>query len=139
LCVYSGQAFWSTVTKWRWLLLAAAARLYALRFLEGEFNAPSYLKSIESNLWIFTAFGFAHKYLNKPSKTLSYLSQAAYPIYIIHMVVLYLASWLIFPIEVPAFLKLMLVTAFTFIGCFFLYEFVLRRIKFLRSLFGLKL
>jgi len=119
--------------------LAAAARLYALRFLEGEFNAPSYLKSIESNLWIFTAFGFAHKYLNKPSKTLSYLSQAAYPIYIIHMVVLYLASWLIFPLEVPVFLKLMLVTAFTFIGCFVFYEFVLRRIKFLRPLFGLRL
>jgi glucan biosynthesis protein C len=139
LCVYSGQAFWSTVTKWRWLLLAVAATLYALRFLEGEFNAPYYLKSIESNFWIFTAFGFAHKYLNKPSKTLSYLSQSAYPIYIIHMAVLYLASWLIIPLDIPAFLKLMLVTASTFIGCFVFYEFVLRRIKFARPFFGLKL
>lgn len=138
LCVYSGQAFWRTVTKWRWLLLAIAATLYALRFWEGEFNAPYYLKSIESNLWIFTAFGFGHKYLNKPSKTLSYLSQSAYPIYIIHMAFLYLAAWLIFPLDIPAFLKLTLVIAFTFIGCFVTYEFVLSRIKFVRPLFGLK-
>jgi hypothetical protein len=139
LCVYSGRAFWSTVTNWRWWLLAFATTLYAVRFLEGEFNAPYYLKSIESNLWIFTIFGFGHKYLNKPSKTLSYLSQSAYPIYIIHMVFLYLASWLIFPLDIPAFLKFSLVIAFTFTGCFVTYEFVLRRIKLVRPLFGLKL
>jgi len=139
LCVYCGEAFWSTVTKWRWLLLAIATTLYTLRFLEGEFNAPYYLKSIESNLWIFTIFGFGHKHLNKPSKTLAYLSQSAYPIYIIHMVLLYLASSFVFPLDIPAFLKFILVTAFTFIGCFVVYEFVLRRIKFVRILFGLKL
>ena len=139
LCVYIGQAFWNTVNKWKWLFLAIATTLYILRFLEGEFNAPHYLKSIESNLWIFTVFGFGHRYLNKPSKALTYLSQSAYPIYIIHMVFLYLASWLIFPLNIHAFLKLTLVTAITFIGCFVLYEFVLRRVKFVRPLFGLRL
>ncbi len=139
ICVYSGQAYWRTVTKWRWLLLALASTLYILRFMEGEFNAPYYLKSIESNLWIFTLFGFGHRYLNKPSKALSYLSQAAYPIYILHMVFLYLASWLVFPLEISAILKFLLVAIFTFIGCFVTYEFVLRRIKFVRPLFGLKL
>jgi peptidoglycan/LPS O-acetylase OafA/YrhL len=138
LCVHSGQVFWTTVTKWRWLLLVLAASLYTLRFLEGQFNAPYYLKSIESNLWIFALFGFGHRYLNKPSKALNYLSQSAYPIYIIHMVILYMASWLIFPLEISAILKYLLVTAFTFIGCFGIYEFVLKRIKFVRPLFGLK-
>jgi peptidoglycan/LPS O-acetylase OafA/YrhL len=138
LCVYSGQAFWSTVTKWRWVLLTLAAALYASRFMEGNFNAPYYLKSIESNLWIFTVFGFGHRYLNKPSQVLTYLSQAAYPVYILHMVFLYLASWLLFPLELPAALKLTLVIAFTFIGCFAAYEFVVRRIRFVRPLFGLK-
>ena len=139
LCVYSGRTFWSTVTKWRWLLFTIAAALYVLRLLEGEFNAPYYLKSIESNLWIFTLFGFGYKHLNKPSRTLRYLSQSAYPIYIIHMVMLYLASWLIFPLDITAFSKFTLVTTFTFVGCFILYELVLRRIKLLRPLFGLKL
>jgi glucan biosynthesis protein C len=137
LCVYSGQ-FWSTVTQWRWVLLVLAATLYALRLMEGSFNAPYYLKSIESNLWIFTVFGFGHRYLNKSSQALTYLSQSAYPIYILHMVFLYLASWLLFPLEIAAFLKFILVILFTFIGCFVTYEFVLKRIKWLRPLFGLK-
>lgn len=139
LSVYSGQSFWDNVTKWRWFLLVIAATLYGFRLYEGSFNAPYYLKAIESNFWIFTAFGFGHRYLNKPSKTLSYLSQAAYPFYIIHMALLYLASWMMFPLDLPAALKLTLVIAFTFIGCFVVYEFVIRRIKIIRPLFGLKL
>jgi peptidoglycan/LPS O-acetylase OafA/YrhL len=138
LCVYSGQAFWSTVTRWRWLMLAIAATLYTLRLLEGEFIAPLYLKSIESNLWIFTVFGFGHRYLNKPSGALTYLSQSAYPIYILHMIFLYLASWLLFPMDMPAPFKLALVILLTFIGCFAAYELVVRRIRFVRPLFGLK-
>ncbi len=138
LCVYSGQSFWKNVTKWRWVILLIAIGLFTLRFLDGEFNAPFYLKAIESNLWIFSVFGFGHRYLNKPSSTLSYLSQAAYPIYIIHMAFLYLASWLIFPLVIATILKLMLVIVFTFIGCFFTYEFVVRRVKWIRPFFGLK-
>lgn len=138
LCVYSGQAFWSTVTRWRWLMLAIAATLYTLRLLEGEFIAPLYLKSIESNLWIFTVFGFGHRYLNKPSGALTYLSQSAYPIYILHMIFLYLASWLLFPLDMLAPFKLALVILLTFIGCFAAYELVVRRIRFVRPLFGLK-
>ena len=138
-CVYSGIAFWNNVTKWRWLMLVIAATLYAFRVLEGEFNAPYYLKAIESNLWIFTVFGFGYKYLNKPSKSLAYLSTAAYPVYILHMVFLYLGSWLLFPLEISAIVKLLSITAFTLIGCFATYEFVVRRISFLRLLFGLKI
>ncbi|MEQ8242814.1 acyltransferase family protein [Fulvivirga sp.] len=138
LCVYSGKPFWNNVTKWRWVLFAIAATLYILRLLEGEFNAPYYLKAIESNLWIFTVLGFGHKYLNKPSNILSYLSQAAYPVYILHMVFLYLASWLLFPLALPAFAKFILVIVITFIGCFVTYE-LIGRVKWLRPLFGLRL
>jgi peptidoglycan/LPS O-acetylase OafA/YrhL len=138
-CVYSGITFWNNVAKWRWLMLAIASILFALRVLEGEFNAPYYLKAIESNLWIFTVFGFGYKYLNKPSSLLSYLSQAAYPVYILHMVFLYLGSWLLFPVEIPAIVKLISVTVFTLAGCFATYELLVKRIPFLRLLFGLKI
>ena len=138
ICVYGGQAFWSNVTKWRWAMLIIAAVLYGLRIEEGEFNAPYYLKAIESNLWIFIVFGFGHRYLNKPSNVLSYLSQAAYPVYILHMVFLYLGSWLLFPLALPAFVKFVLVVIITFAGCFVTYE-LIRRVNWLRPLFGLKM
>lgn len=138
LCVYSGIAFWKTVTTWRWLLMGLAALLYAVRLIEFELKSPDYLMAIESNLWIFTVFGFGHKYLNRPSKTLEYLSTAAYPVYILHMVFLYLASLLFFEMDIEVHLKLLLVIVFTFTSTFVFYELFIRRFKIVKPFFGLK-
>ena len=138
ICVHTGVAFWQTVQRWRWLLLLLAVTLFVIRFLVFDLQAPNYLKAIESNMWIFSAFGFGYRHLNHPGKVLSYLSQAAYPIYILHMIFLYLGSYLIAPLGIPALLKLALLTAFTFAGCFASYDLIIRRVHFLRPLFGLK-
>ncbi|WP_456457686.1 acyltransferase family protein [Reichenbachiella sp.] len=137
-CVYSGATFWNTVTNSRWVLLLLAIGLYAVRLVLFELKSPDYLMAIESNFWIFTVFGFGHKYLNKPSQALTYLSQAAYPIYIIHMVFLYLGSVLLFTIDLSATIKFWGLVLFTNIACYLTYEFVIRRVKILRPLFGLK-
>jgi glucan biosynthesis protein C len=138
LIVYSGKTFWQTVLKWRWLFTGLAIILYSTRIGLFGFEAPDYLVAIESNCWIFGVFGFGYKYLNKPSKTLSYLSQAAYPVYIIHMFALYAAAMFILPLEIPILLKFISILAFTGLACYLIYEFVIKRIGFLRPLFGLK-
>lgn len=138
LFVYSGQQFWDTVKKWRWGYLALGVVLYTVRYLEFKMEAPGYLMALESNCWIFGVLGLGYRYLNKPSGLLSYLSQAAYPVYIIHMFVMYLGAWLIFPLKIHPVLQFVGVTAFTFAVCYLLYEFLIRRIWFLRPLFGLK-
>ena len=135
--VLSGETFWPTILKWRWLFITLALALFVNRYVQFELKAPNYMMAIESCMWIFAVFGFGYKYLNHPSKTLSYLSQGAYPIYIIHMIFLYLGSVLILPLEIPTIVKFILVIVFTFIGCFALYE-LIRRVPFLRPLFGLK-
>jgi peptidoglycan/LPS O-acetylase OafA/YrhL len=94
--------------------------------------------AIESNCWIFGVFGFGYKYLNKPSKTLSYLSQAAYPVYIIHMFVLYTAALFILPLDLPIMLKFIAIVTFTGLACYLIYEFIIKRLGFLRAFFGLK-
>ena len=81
---------------------------------------------------------FGYKHLNKPSKILSYLSQAAYPVYIIHMFVLYAVAMFILPLELPILLKFVGIVAFTGLACYLIYEFIIRRIGFLKPLFGLK-
>ncbi len=80
---------------------------------------------------------FGNRYLNQPSKALTYLSEAAYPMYIVHMVFLYLGSELIFPLDLPVQFQFVLVLLFTAIGCFLAIEGI-RKVKFLRLLFGLK-
>ena len=136
--VYSGMTFWEIVTKWRGALFAAATMLYIVRVTLFELRTPDYLIAVESNLWIFTVFGFGHKYLNKPGKALTYLSQAAYPVYIIHMVFLYMGSYMFFTMEIPTVSKFLLVNVFTLAGTLATYEFVIRKVGFLRPLFGLK-
>ncbi|REE83127.1 acyltransferase-like protein [Lutibacter oceani] len=139
ILIYSEACFWNSVLKWRWILLIVGALLFSVRLFYYDLIAPNYLKAIESCFWIFTVFGFGYKYLNHSSKTLSYLSEAAYPIYIIHMIFLYLGSYLILPLSISTFAKFVLIILFTGIGCFALYELLIKRIKFLRPLFGLKL
>jgi len=138
LIIYSGENFWKTVLNLRWLLISLALSLFLLRYFIFNLKAPDYLLPIESVLWIMAVFGFAYKYLNHPGKILSYLSPAAYPVYIIHMVFLYLGSYFIMPLGIPASLKFIIIIVLTFTGSFVFYEFVIRRISFVRPLFGLK-
>jgi len=138
LLVYSGEKFWKTVLKWKWSYLFLAIILYSIRLLVFKTQAPGYLMAIESNCWIFGIFGLGYKYLNRPSKTLSYLSKAAYPIYIIHMFVLYAGALFILPLQIPIHLKFISIVVFTGVTCYLIYEFIIRRIGFLRPLFGLK-
>jgi glucan biosynthesis protein C len=132
-----GDAFWNAVDKTKYLSLVIAFSLYLVRLFYFDLKSPHYLTSIESMTWIFAVFGFGYRYLNRPSKILTYLSQAVYPVYIVHMIFLYAAGCLIFPLELPVAQSLILIILYTFIGCFVTFE-VIRRIPFIRPLFGLK-
>ena len=85
---------WKMILKWRWRFVAIAIMLYTYRFFQFQMRVPSYHLAIESNFWIISVFAFASKYLNHPSKTLTYLSQAAYPVYILFI------AWLMVDISV---------------------------------------
>lgn len=136
--VYTGQIFWKTVSKWKWLYIGIAAVLYTIRFTGFESISTMYITAIESSCWIFGVFGLGYHYLNKPSALLNYLSQAAYPVYIIHMFVMFAGALIILPLQIHPLLKFIGITLFTFIVCFLIYEFILRRVHILRPLFGLK-
>lgn len=137
--VFAGTGFWRMILQWRWGLLIIAMALFAVRISAYNMQAPAYFLAIESDFWILSILAFGNKYLNRSNPTLSYLSKAAYPIYIIHMIFLYLGSILIFPLDIAVPLKFVLVLIFTFVGCFAAYEFLIRRINIVRQLFGLKM
>lgn len=136
--VLAGQGFWQTALKWRWVFLLLATVLFIYRIMQAQMRVPNLQLSIESTLWIFSVFAFGHRYLNRSSTALNYLSQAAYPVYILHMIFLFLGSLMIFPLAIPVQLQFVLVLLFTVAGCFVVYEFIVRRIGFIRPLFGLK-
>jgi len=54
------------------------------------------------------------------------------------MVFLYLGAMIILPLEIATILKFVLIVIFTFAATMLNYEFVVRRIRVLRIVFGLK-
>jgi glucans biosynthesis protein C len=135
--VLSGDAFWRMLVRWRWFFLVIGAGLFTLRTYYFGMQTPAYLIVIESQTWIFSVLAFGHKYLNHTGKVLQYLSPAAYPVYILHMFFLFLGSALIFSLAIPVQLQFVLVLVFTLGGCLLSYE-IIRRVKLLRLLFGMK-
>lgn len=138
LLVFSGGKIWGNLKKLKWALLILASLFFALRLLIFQLEVPYFYYSVETCLWVFCVFGFGYTYLNKPGKTLRYLSDGAYPIYIVHMIAIYLGAILIFPLDIPEVAKFLLLVLFTVALSIGLYE-IIRRIPFLRPLFGLKL
>ncbi|TXH27875.1 MAG: acyltransferase [Cyclobacteriaceae bacterium] len=136
--VLSGPAFWQMLVKWRWMFLIIAGTLFGLRFYYFEIKTPGYLIVVESQMWIFSVLAFGHKYLNHTGKVLQYLSPAAYPVYILHMFFLFLGSAIILPLSIPVQVQFVLVLLFTLGGCMGSYE-IIKRIKWVRVLFGIKL
>jgi peptidoglycan/LPS O-acetylase OafA/YrhL len=135
--VWAGDTFWKMIVRGRWWLLAGSVLLFALRTFVYPLNTPYYLLPVESCLWIVSVLAMANRYLNKPGKALRYLSKAAYPVYILHMIFLYLGSMLFFRLNIPTLLQYVGTLMFTLTGCFVAYE-VVKRTSFIRFLLGIK-
>ena len=136
--VVAGEPFWKMLLLWRWFFLIAATALFSYRLAQVQMTEPYWILVAESNCWIFSIFAFGYKYLNQPSRALTYLTQAVLPIYILHMIFLFLASSVIFPLNIDIRIQFLIVLIITCVGCFGSYE-LIRKVNFLRPLFGLKM
>jgi glucans biosynthesis protein C len=88
--------------------------------------------------WILTIFGFAARHLNKPSATLAYANQAVYPFYILHQTITIIIGYFIYDMDWNLAVKFSLMTIGTFGFSWLIYEFLIRRVRFVWPLFGLK-
>ncbi len=89
--------------------------------------------------WVIAAlFGAAEAKLNKPSKALTYLTEAVFPYYILHQTVIIMIGVALKPYLVGAVPEFFMVVMGTAAVCAVLHEYVIRRVAILRPLFGLK-
>ena len=133
-----GEVVWKAISKIKYFSIGLAFILFLIRLMIFDNQGPHLLTAIESISWVIGAFGLGYTFLNRPSKTLNYLSQAYYPFYIIHMIFLSLGAYIIFPLNLGAWISLLFIIVFTFVASFLAYDLIIRRIFFLRPLFGLK-
>jgi surface polysaccharide O-acyltransferase-like enzyme len=88
--------------------------------------------------WLLTILGYARTYLNFTHPALRYANEAVYPFYILHQTVIIVIAYPMIGWQMPVLAKFLLITLGTFAVCWLLYEGLIRRVPFLRPLFGLK-
>lgn len=96
------------------------------------------LFGLDQWLWIAAAFGFAHRYLAQadgPARR--YLTDAIFPFYIIHELTILVGGYYLVKLHLDLGLEAAVLIGGTALSCFATYE-IVRRISWLRPLFGLK-
>lgn len=86
---------------------------------------------------IAAVLGWGHQYLNRPFRWLPYAREAVFPWYILHQSVLLAVAYWLIPLKLGPVLEPTLTLLGTVGGCAVLHEYVIRRTRWLRPLFGL--
>lgn len=97
----------------------------------------SIIHPLHAWFWCVAVFAWGAHLLNRPSRNLTYLNQAVYPFYISHMSFVFLGLFIVRDFGMPDFLIFIIVTLFTFLGCWGVFELV-KRNKWSRRVFGIK-
>ena len=140
--------FWSELVRIRKVTLGLAVTFFVLFILRIEFmpEEPSFFLEkagaliiyLNRWLWIITIFGWGHHLLNRPMKYLPYATEAVFSWYILHQTITVVVGYKLGELAVGPVLEPILVLIATFGGCFLIHEFIIRRSRILRPLFGLR-
>lgn len=87
---------------------------------------------------ILTGFGLTRRFANRSSRVLTYMTEAIFPWYILHQTFIIMAGFWLTRKGIPAPVEFALISAGTVLGCALTHEFIIRRSRLLRPLFGLK-
>ncbi len=107
------------------------------------FGSPLYagtmlIKSLSVWGWLFAILGFGSFYLNRTNRFLSYGNEAVLPFYVLHQTVIIIIGFYVVQWDAGVGAKYLVISTTSFIGIMGLYEFLVRRIRVLRFLFGMK-
>jgi peptidoglycan/LPS O-acetylase OafA/YrhL len=96
------------------------------------------LDALTGFTFVVAAFGFAHTYLRRENRALVWLSESAFPVYLLHQVAVVVMAALVVDSTLPIPVKF----ATVFVGAIVLtlgaYEFVVSRTRVTRWLFGVR-
>ena len=100
--------------------------------------AFAWVRGFNTWAWMLTFLGFASHYLNFNNRLLSYANEAVLPFYILHQTVIVTLGYFIADWDIAVFPKYLFMLVVNFTIIIVLYEFIVKRVSFLRYLFGMK-
>lgn len=146
----SSNQFWENCERYRKLFLSLAVVTSTILFI--NFYLPNALPKKEGmdaqvyflidalQIWsiIMCIIGYAKKYINSTSNILQYLNQAVFPFFIIHQTIIVAVGYWIVKLNASILTKYVLLSICSSIIIYTLYEYVIRRTKLTRFLYGIK-
>jgi hypothetical protein len=147
--VARNDGVWVAFQRLRWLALATAATLFVSGLVLRELYPIGQPMPLALKIYAGTAYGcyqwfcivavlgFARRWLNRDSSARRYLTDAVFPYYIVHQTAIILIAHQLRGLGLPASIEATIVVLGTLASCAATYE-IVRRVRVLRPLFGLK-
>jgi hypothetical protein len=145
------RATWEAIDRDRFVYLALALLSFGMIYFGWHAPGYNFLETIPGGHYLFDAFkcldilctilacmGFGRHYLNYGSPVLDYTNKAVYPFYILHQTVLIVVGYYVILTNWSITAKYLFIVVATFFVSGLIYEFLIRRWKMLRVLFGVK-
>ncbi len=96
------------------------------------------MRGYVSWFWVAAIVGFGLRYLTSSGRVVRYLTEATFPIYVLHMPVLTIIGYYVVQWPVSIAFKFIFITVAAMIVTIFLFEVFVRRVPPLRFLFGMR-
>lgn len=88
--------------------------------------------------WLLVIIGLGISYLNFTNRLLAYSNEAAYPFYVLHQTIILVLGFYVVNLDWSISAKFTFIIALSFLLTLLIYESLVRRIKLLRFLLGMK-
>ena len=142
--LFSDARFVRAIDKQAWYALVAGVVLVAIEVFMTETRTH-----IDSSVyrifdvfdrwcWVIAFLGLGHRFLNRTNRVLRYLTEATYPLYMLHYLILGLIGYAIAGLSWPVELKYVTILSLTIAATFLVYDLVVKRTNVTRFLFGMK-
>jgi peptidoglycan/LPS O-acetylase OafA/YrhL len=146
--IMADSAFAENAERLRWLALPIGISLCAAYVVTTpwrdslpdpslELFAVNYLGMLGTWTTLIGLLGLGRTYLDRPSRTLSYLAESSYPVYILHQTAIVVVAWFVVPLMIGGPVQWLAVLVASVAVTFALYEGV-RRVGALRMLLGMR-
>lgn len=137
-----GPDFWNTISRIRYYVLVAAFVGFLTLVLCWEFNLnyiiQALIQAFNSFSWIIVILAFSYRYLNSKNSFIVYRNESIFPFYILHQTIIIWIGYLLMDLNLHYALKFIIMVLGTFLLSFVIYDLLIKRMRFLRPLFGLK-
>lgn len=146
--IMADGAYLEAAKRYRWPAIIVGAGTVVLRMMVWKWHDsladPSVMLTLANTVtltavWLIITglLGFGQLHLDQPSKPLSYLAEASYPLYILHQTVIVVAAFYLVRLPGPWIVQWVALLVVAVAVTFGLYE-VVRRVGVLRFLFGMR-